>query len=175
MIRTGRTLFLGCLLSLPGWAQAEGNSLLIPATSRCALNAVADALPAALQACERAAASGDLQAAYELGEFHYNGQRAPRDLEQARHWYEQASLGGHARAQHQLGLMFFRGEGIPANRVQAYVILKMAAVNGEEPALDSADRVSEQMRGDEREVAVQVLGDIFRDYLLTLQPLDEPR
>ena len=65
--------------------------------------------------------------------------------------------------------MFFRGEGVPANNVQAYVVLKMSAVNGEEDALDTADRVSAQMRRDELEIATQVLGQIFRDYLMDLQ------
>ena len=62
-----------------------------------------------------------------------------------------------------------RGEGVRANNVQAYVVLKMAAVNGDEDALDTADRVAEQMRRDELEIATQVLGQIFRDYLLELQ------
>ncbi|MBE1043783.1 SEL1-like repeat protein, partial [Escherichia coli] len=47
-------------------------------------------------------------------------------------------LQGHAQAQYHLGTMFFRGEGVPANNVQAYIVLKMAAVNGAEDALDSA-------------------------------------
>ena len=65
--------------------------------------------------------------------------------------------------------MFFRGEGVPANNVQAYIVLKMAAVNGAEEALDSADLVAMQMRADELQLASQVLGQIFRDYLLQLQ------
>lgn len=174
MIRTGRNLSLGCLLLLlPLLATAGGNSLLIPATARCALNTIADELPAALRACQQAAVEGDLQAAYELGEFYYDGQRAPRDLAKALEWFEQASLHGHALAQHRLGVMFFRGEGVPANNVQAYIVLKMAAVNGAEEALDTADRVSAQMRRDELEIATQVLGQIFRDYMLDLQTAGE--
>ena len=65
--------------------------------------------------------------------------------------------------------MFFRNEGVPANNVQAYIVLKMAAVNGAEEALDSADLVAMQMRADELQLASQVLGQIFRDYLLQLQ------
>ncbi|MCQ4308155.1 sel1 repeat family protein [Pseudomonas stutzeri] len=174
MTRTGRSLALGCLLLLsPMLAMAGGNSLLIPATSRCALNTVPEEMHEALRACERAAGEGDLQAAYELGEYHYDGRRAPRDLAKALHWFEQASLHGHALAQHRLGVMFFRGEGVPANNVQAYVVLKMSAVNGAEDALDTADRVSAQMRRDELEIATQVLGQIFRDYLMDLQTAGE--
>lgn len=65
--------------------------------------------------------------------------------------------------------MFFHGEGVKANNVQAYILLKMAAVNGAEDALDMADEVTEQMPRDELEHATQVLGQIFRKYLLELQ------
>ncbi|QGZ28619.1 tetratricopeptide repeat protein [Stutzerimonas stutzeri] len=170
MTRTGCSLALGCLLLLtPLLATAGGNSLLIPATSRCALNTAPQEMREALRACEQAASEGDVQAAYELGEYHYDGRRIPRDPAKALHWFEQASLQGHALAQHRLGVMFFRGEGVPANNVQAYVVLKMSAINGEEDALDTADRVSAQMRRDELEIATQVLGQIFRDYLMDLQ------
>ncbi len=174
MTRTGRSLALGCLLlltSLPVFA--GGNSLLIPATSRCALNTAPETVREALRACEQAASEGDVQASYELGEYHYDGRQAPRDLAKALYWFEQASLQGHALAQHRLGVMFFRGEGVPANNVQAYVVLKMSAVNGEQEALDTADRVSAQMRRDELEIATQVLGQIFRDYLMSLQTAGE--
>ena len=108
MTCTGRSLALGCLLLLtPLLANAGGNSLLIPATSRCALNTVPEAMREALRACEQAASEGDLQAAFELGEYYYDGRRAPRDLSNALHWFEQASLHGHAQAQHRLGVMFF--------------------------------------------------------------------
>ena len=56
-----------------------------------------------------------------------------------------------------------------ANNVQAYIVLKMASVNGSDEAMDSADLVSAQMRRDELEIASQVLGQIFRSYLLELQ------
>ena len=70
-----------------------------------------------------------------LQHYHFV-QESLHDLAQALQWFEQASLQGHAQAQHRLGLMFFRGEGVPANNVQAYIVLKMAAVNGAEEALD---------------------------------------
>ncbi|HLD65923.1 MAG TPA: tetratricopeptide repeat protein [Pseudomonas sp.] len=174
MSRTGRTLSLGCLLLvLPLLATAGGNSLLIPSTGRCTLNTPPEDLPQALSLCQQAAQSGDVAAEYELGEFHYDGKRAPRDLAQALNWFEQASLQGHAQAQYRLGMMFFRGEGVPANNVQAYIVLKMAAVNGAEEALDTADLVAAQMRRDELEISTQVLGQIFRNYLLELQAAEQ--
>lgn len=173
MNRAGRALALGCLLLLqPLLATAGGNSLLIPATGRCTLNTPADEQQQALASCQQAAQSGDAQAQFELGEFYYDGKNTPQDLNKALSYFEQASLQGHAQAQYLLGTMFFRGEGVAANNVQAYIVLKMAAVNGAEDALDLADEVSAKMQRDELEVATQVLGQIFRKYLLELQTVD---
>lgn len=94
MFRTGRTLALGCLLILqPLLAQAGGNSLLIPATGRCALNTVPEELQQALAACQQVANGGDAEAQYELGEFFYDGERIPRDLQAALNWFESFSTG----------------------------------------------------------------------------------
>jgi len=173
MNRTGRNLFLGCLLLVsPLLAHAGDNSLLVPATGRCSLDLPAEELPQAVEACQELARQGDAQAQYELGEFFYDGKRAPRDLPQALHWFEQSSLQGNAQAQLRLGTMFFQGEGVPANNVQAYIVLKMAAVNGSDEAMDSADLVAERMGREELQVASQVLGQIFRSYLLELQQID---
>ena len=173
MNRTGRALVLGCLLLLqPLLAHAGGNSLLIPAMGRCTLNTQPQDLAEALAACEEAAKSGDAQAQYELGAFYHDSNNPQHDLNKALSHFEQASLQGHAQAQFQLGTMFYKGEGVPANNVQAYIVLKMAAVNGAEEALDTADEVAAQMPRDQLEMATQVLGQIFRKYLLELQTAD---
>ena len=173
MNRTGRALALGCLLLLqPLLVQAGGNSLLIPAMGRCTLDTQPENLAEALAACEAAAKTGDAEAEYELGEFYYDGKNTPRDLNKAFSCLQQASLQRHAVAQSQLGPMFFKGGGVPANNIQAYIVLKMAAVNGAEEALDTADQVAEQMPRDQLETATQVLGQIFRKYLLELQSAD---
>ena len=105
MNRTGRNLLLGCLLlASPLLAHAGDNSLLVPATARCALNTAPEYLSQAIAACQQLAQQGDALAQYELGEFFYQGQSAPRDLPQALHWFEQASLQGNAQAQLRLGL-----------------------------------------------------------------------
>ncbi|AIR89286.1 tetratricopeptide repeat protein [Pseudomonas cremoricolorata] len=169
MNRTGRALTLGCLLLLtPLLTLAEeGNSLLIPATGRCTLNTQPQDLDKALKACESTADAGDAEAQFELGEYYHT--QSPPQLDKALAWFQKASLQGHAEAQYRLGGMFFKGEGVKANNVQAYILLKMAAVNGAEDALDMADEVSEQMPREELEHATQVLGQIFRKYLLELQ------
>ena len=173
MNRTGRALALGCLLLLqPLLAHAGGNSLLIPAMGRCTLNSQPQDLVEALAACEEAAKGGDAQAQYELGAFYHDDKNPQHDLNKALSYFEQASLQGHAQAQLQLGTMFYKGEGVPANNVQAYIVLKMAAVNGAEDALDTADEVAAHMPRDQLEMATQVLGQIFRKYLLELQTAD---
>ena len=175
MKRTGRTLVLGCLLLLQpllAHAQAGGNSLLIPAMGRCTLNTQPDSQAEALSACQKLADGGDAQAQYELGEYYHDSNNPARDLNKALNYFEKASLQGHAQAQFQLGTMFYKGEGVPANNVQAYIVLKMAAVNGAEDALDTADEVAEHMQRDELELATQVLGQIFRHYLHALQSAD---
>ena len=169
MFRTGRTLALGCLLILQPLL-AGGRQLVADSSDR-PLRAEhrSRRIATGAAACQQVANGGDAEAQYELGEFFYDGERIPRDLQAALNWFEKASLQGHAQAQYHLGTMFFRGEGVPANNVQAYIVLKMAAVNGAEDALDSADLVAEQMNRDELDIATRVLGQIFRNYLIELQ------
>jgi TPR repeat protein len=173
IIRIGRAFSLGCLLLLAPLAALASNPLLVPATGRCVLDVPGEQLREALLDCQQLAQSGDAQAQFELGEFHYQDAPLPRDLQQSLYWFEQASLQGHAQAQYYLGMMFFKGEGVPANKVQAYIVLKMSAVNGSEQALDAADRVAEQMTKTEVEISTQVLGQIFRNYLMELQGFSE--
>lgn len=174
MNRTSRHLLTGCLLllaSVPGLA--ADNSLLVPTEGSCMFNTPPERLAAAVSACQRMAQSGDPQAQFELGLLHYQGTLSKRDLTQALYWFEQGSLKGHAEAQYHLGQMFFHGEGVPVNYVQAFIILKMASVNGSEDAMDAADQVYMQMTQGQIEMANQVLGEIFRDYLLELQGLEQ--
>jgi hypothetical protein len=178
MNRTSRTLLTGCLLllaSLP--VSADDNSLLVPITGSCMLNVAPEQQSAAVSACQQIARAGDTEAQYELGAYFYQGEfkgeQHIRDLSQALYWFEQASLRGHAQAQYFLGLMFYRGEGVPENYIQAFILLKMASVNGSEDAMDAADQVYEQMSQGQVEIASQVLGEIFRDYLMELQGLQQ--
>lgn len=62
----------------------------------------------ALRLFERAARSGDTEAAFELGQM----LRAAAP-EQAWLWYRQAAQQGHARAALMLGLLAANGEGVP--------------------------------------------------------------
>ncbi|HDZ56716.1 MAG TPA: sel1 repeat family protein [Pseudomonas xinjiangensis] len=147
-----------------------GNPLLITAEDRCGFNRVDDeSLQLALESCETAAEQGDMQAQFEMGDFYYQGERTERDVEQAIKWFEEASLQGHPAAQYRLGLMHYQGEGVDRNLPQAYIILKMAAVNGQDAAMDASDHIALQMNEEELDVATQVLGTLFRNYLAQLR------
>lgn len=175
---TSRTLLTGCLLllaSLP--VKAADNSLLVPVTGSCLLAVPHEQQQAAVSACQEFARNGDMEAQFELGTFYYQGEyqgeKHTRDPSQALYWFEQASLKGHAQAQYFLGLMFYHGDGVPENYVQAYILFKMASVNGSDDAVDAADQVYEQMSQGQVEIASQVLGEIFRDYLMEMQGLQQ--
>ena len=165
MIRAGRNLLTGCLLLMyPLLLNAGGNSLLIPAESRCLLDQQPSPDEDTLSHCLTLAGDGDSAAQYELGEYYY---RMTHDgnFEQALHWLELASLQGHADAQLRLGRMLWHGEGMAVNRIQAWIVFKVAEVNGSDVAIDEADRLGEEMNRDELEHANRVLGEIFREYL----------
>lgn len=151
-------------------AQTGSNPLLVSTEERCAINRVDDeSLTLAIQACAAAANSGDMQAQFEMGELFYRGERAEKDIDRALRWFEQASVQGHPGAQYQLGLMHYQGDGVTRNLPQAYIILKMAAVNGKDEAMDASDQIALQMNAEELDVASQVLGTLFRNYLAQIR------
>lgn len=140
--------------------------LLISTDERCAFNQVDDdSLPLALENCQKLADAGDMQALFEMGELYYHGERLAQDLPAALKWYERASILGHPDAQYRLGQMHATGEGVERNLPQAYIMLKMAAVNGQDAAMDASDRLTEEMSEEEIAAATQVLGTLFRNYL----------
>ncbi|MEH6388195.1 MAG: tetratricopeptide repeat protein [Pseudomonas profundi] len=148
----------------------SGNPLLISAEDRCALNRVDDeSLELALDNCRAAADEGDMQAQFEMGDLYYQGERIERDLDTALEWFEEASVQGHPAAQYRLGLMHYQGEGVERNLPQAYIILKMAAINGQDEAMDASDKIATEMNREEIEMATQVLGTLFRNYLNQLR------
>ncbi|MCJ8169829.1 tetratricopeptide repeat protein [Atopomonas sediminilitoris] len=159
-------------LSAPLWALDDRNTLLLSSDERCLLsNTSGETVEQALASCTQWASNGERQAQFELGQFWLKQPLERQDLPQALHWLELASLQGQAEAQRLLGLMYWQGQGVEPSSVQAYIILKMAAVNGSDQAMDDADRLAEHMQRSELAIATQVLGDIFRRYLDELQAL----
>lgn len=170
MTHSARSVLLLCALLGMGatssiFAQAQA-PLLISTEERCAFNRVDDeSLALALENCLEMAEADDTQAQFEMGELYYHGERADQDLKLALKWYERASIQGHPDAQYRLGLMHASGEGVERNLPQAYIMLKMAAVNGQDAAMDASDRLTEEMTDEEVATATQVLGTLFRNYL----------
>jgi cell division septation protein DedD len=77
------------------------------------------------------AASGDADAAFNLGQAYRLGKGAPLDLAKAQSYFEQAARKGHLDGQVTLGLLLFQN----GNQVSAMRWLKAAAVKGEPRAM----------------------------------------
>jgi TPR repeat protein len=69
------------------------------------------------------------------------GEGVPRDLVQARRWYEAAAGHGYAEAQFQLGVMWETATGVPPDLAQARHWYAAAERAGHERARDSLSRV----------------------------------
>jgi TPR repeat protein len=81
----------------------------------------------------RAAAKGDVNAQYELGEVYYEGWRVPRrDHAQAVKWWLRAADQGCSAAQYKLGCAFGQGDGVPQDYVMAHMWFSLS---WEEPSV----------------------------------------
>ncbi len=78
-----------------------------------------DAITAAVETLEEAAALGHPPAQLQLGEFYKTGQGVDQDLVQARVWFRRAANGGNILAMHRIGVMTARGDGGPADTDEA--------------------------------------------------------
>jgi TPR repeat protein len=58
------------------------------------------------------ARKGHSEAAFRMGEMHYQGIGVARDYTEAANWYQRAARAGSARAQFNLALMVERGRGV---------------------------------------------------------------
>jgi uncharacterized repeat protein (TIGR03803 family) len=92
----------------------------------------------ALQLFQKAAAAGDAQAMYELGELYNRGVVPPfsPDYAQARQWYEKAAAASHAQAMFNLGWLYQRGLGVPQDYAQARRWYEKAAAAGNAQAMN---------------------------------------
>lgn len=88
------------------------------------------AVAKAIDGLEQAAALGHPPAQFQLAEFYKLGQGVPKDLTQARIWYQRAANGGNVLAMHRLGVMTARGEGGPADTEAAIGWFEKAANHG---------------------------------------------
>lgn len=84
-----------------------------------------------LNSCRQAAANGDLEAAFRLGEAYQYSNTELQDTERALHWYERAAERGHVLAQRNLATLYSNGEGVRQDHFKAYQWYKRAAAQGQ--------------------------------------------
>ena len=91
---------------------------------------------------ERQALSGDMQAAYELANAYYSGDKLQQDYQQANKWYQSAADQGHAEAQFSLGNMYLMGEGVEQDDQSALMWYQQAANQGHTSARHNYDNLN---------------------------------
>jgi hypothetical protein len=84
----------------------------------------------ALKSYKLAAAHGNTDARYFIGEMHYEGQGVAQDYAEALKWYKLAADKGLADAQFKIGFMYRMGEGVAPNNSEAFKWCQLAATNG---------------------------------------------
>ncbi|MES2391467.1 MAG: tetratricopeptide repeat protein [Acidobacteriota bacterium] len=80
-----------------------------------------------LAALQKQAASGDPEAAFQLGEAYWIGTTIPKDLALAQQWMDKASAAGSLEAQLFLGMALYTGYNIPKDHARAAHYLQLAA------------------------------------------------
>jgi len=83
-----------------------------------------------------AAASGEVDALYNLGVIHDKARGGQRNVQEAVRWFRCAADQRDAQAQLNLGILFYKGDGVPVDHVQARAWLELAADNGNPRAKD---------------------------------------
>lgn len=118
-LTVGVAALLMSAMFAPGTAYAEAGDVAVP-----------DSYGAAMRWYERAAAAGDADAQYLLGERYERGVAGAPDMAQAAHWYAKAAAQGHAEAQFKLGTIYSRGAAVAADASVAAAWYEKAAVQG---------------------------------------------
>ncbi|MHB1358118.1 MAG: trypsin-like peptidase domain-containing protein [Rhodocyclaceae bacterium] len=77
---------------------------------------------------EKAAAQGNTDAQYRLGELYYLGEKP--DFSKALEWLQLAAEKGNAWAQNLLAVMFYKGEGVSRDLAKAVDLVQKAAAQG---------------------------------------------
>ncbi len=85
---------------------------------------------------EIAAAMGNAEAQYKIGECYYYGNDVEEDYEEACKWYRKAAEQGNSDAQFMLGECYYNGDGVALDYDEAYKWYGKAAGQGHEDAKD---------------------------------------
>ena len=84
-------------------------------------------------------AKNDSGAQYYLGLMYYRGDGVRQNFETARLWFQKAAAwpGNNATAKWYLGTMYLKGKGGPPDAAQGLALLKQAADQGNQAAIDA--------------------------------------
>ncbi len=110
-------------------------------------------LVCALQYFAMAAAQGQIDAQFELGQMYAQGQGTTQQFEQAVNWYERAAQQGHAKAQFNLAFMLAHGQGVEENLLKAYEWYRISHLCGYALAKQSMENTAKKLPPGEIEMA----------------------
>ena len=77
--------------------------------------------------CLEAAAKGDSDAQFNLGQLYYNGEGVKQDYAEAAAWFRKAAEQGYPAAEARLADMYFTGTGVPKDAAQVIAWTRRAA------------------------------------------------
>lgn len=100
-----------------------------------------------------AAASGEPEAAFEMGWAFENGIGVPQDPITAARWYTRAQAAGHTGAINNLGWLYANGTGVPRDEERAVALYREAANAGIAAAMSNLGWALENGIGTEQNVS----------------------
>ncbi|NNM58756.1 MAG: sel1 repeat family protein [Legionellales bacterium] len=83
-----------------------------------------------IPSCQTQAATGNMEAEYNLGLIYDDGINTKADYTQAVQWYQKAATQGLAVAQYRLGLLYYNGNGVTQDKKMAAQLYQQAVAQG---------------------------------------------
>lgn len=101
----------------------------------------------------KAAAQGDADALFELGQLYAQGLGTKQDFGKAAECYAQAAGQGNAKAAFNLGFLSAHGQGLEQDYAKAYQWYRVSEMRGYAPARQSAALTLKKLSDEEKELA----------------------
>jgi TPR repeat protein len=120
--------------------------------------------PNAARCFINAAALGNAEAQFSLGNMYAEGHGIPQDDQQSLALFRKAAEQGFAPAQVNLGVMYTQGQGVERNLVEAHKWFNIAGGAVNEEGIDLREVVEEQMTPDEISEAMRLAKDWITAY-----------
>lgn len=99
----------------------------------------------------KSAEQGNSNAQYNLCVMLAKGEGVPQDYRQSALWCRKAAEQGHVKAQYNLAIMYRKGYGVTQSDAHAFMLLNLAAANGDSLAEKFKNIVGKTMRQKEVE------------------------